>query len=117
MRVWRNAKLYIESSDFGMAVSAALLKKKVPVVVVTDKANADFSVQTTAVATKEGGGERVAKILMFGAFAGSGRRFEGTVTIINRDGAVVFAHNSKKENFQGAAENVAKNLNKHIAGQ
>lgn len=117
MKVGRGARLFIEPSEFGMAVSAAILKKKVPVVVVTDREKADFTVQTTSTATTEKGGERVAKILMFGAFAGSGRRFEGTVTIANLDGAIVFAHNSKKENFQSAAENVAKNLNKHILGR
>ena len=117
MRVGRGARVFVEPTEFGMAVSAAFLKKKVPVVVVTDRDKADFFVQTTSTSTSEKTGERVAKILMFGAFAGSGRRFEGTVTMANRDGAIVFAHNSKKENFQSAAENVAKNLNKHILGQ
>ena len=45
---------------------------------------------------------------------GSGRHFSATVTITNRDGAIVFAHNSKKENFQDAAQNVANKLKQHI---
>jgi hypothetical protein len=112
------AKLFIDSSDeFGMALSAAILKKKVPVISTTDRAKADFFVSTTSNSTKEGSGTRVAKILMFGAFAGSGNRFDATVTVTNRDGAVVFAHNSKKENFQSAAENIAKMLKKSAEGQ
>ncbi len=116
-RIERNAKLFIEPSDFGTALSAAILKKKVPVVVITDQEKADFFVQTVSNATQEKTAERVTKVLVFGAFAGSGRRFEASVTITNRDRAVVFAHNSKKENFQSAAENIAKELKKHIEGK
>jgi hypothetical protein len=43
-----------------------------------------------------------------------GKHFEATVTITNRDGAIVFAHNSKKENFQSAAQNIAGEIKKHI---
>lgn len=116
-RVQRDARLFIEPSEFGMALSAAILKKKVPVVAVTDRDKADFFVQTTSNATKEGTGERVAKILVFGGFAGSGKHFDASVTVANRDGAIVFAHNSKKENFQSAAENIAKELKKHVEGK
>lgn len=115
MRMQHGAKLFIEPSEFGMALSAALLKKRVGVVGLTDREKADFFVQTASTSSKEGGGERVAKVLMFGAFAGSGKRFEATVTITNRDGAIIFAHNSKKENFQSAAENIAKEIGKHLA--
>jgi len=114
-RVMPGAKIYIDPADeFGMAFAAAVLKKKVAVVTVNDREKADFFFQATTTASKEGTGERVAKILVFGGFAGSGRRFEGTATITNRDGAIIFAHNSKKENFQSTAENIAKNLKKHI---
>jgi hypothetical protein len=113
-RITYGARLYVEEGEFGMALSAALLKKKVPVVVLRDRDKADFFVETTSASKKEGAGERVAKILAFGVFAGSGKSFDATVSITNRDGAVVFAHNSKKENFQSAAENVAKNLKKYI---
>jgi len=36
------------------------------------------------------------------------------VTVSTIAGDVVFAHNSKKNNFQSAAENVANELKKHI---
>ena len=114
MHIPPNAKLFIEASNFGMALSAALLKKHVPVVATTDSSKADFFVHTTSAATKESGGEHIVKILAFGAGAGSGKHFDATVTVTNRDGAIVFAHNSKKENFQSAAQNIAGELKKHV---
>jgi len=97
-----------------MALSAAILKKHVPVIPTTDSAKADFFVLTVSNATKEGGAERVTKILAFGAGAGSGKHFDASVTITNRDGTIVFAHNSKKENFQSAAQNIAGEIKKSI---
>lgn len=117
MHIPRDAKLFIEPSEFGMALAAALLKKHVPVAAVTDQEKADFFVKTASNATQEKTGERITKLILFGGFAGSGRHFDATVTVTNRDGAIVFAHNSKKENFQSAAENIAKELKKHIEGQ
>lgn len=110
------ARLYVPSDEFGMALCAAILKKHVPIVAMTDSLKSDFFVRTVSHSTKEGGAERIAKILVFGGWAGSGKQFNATVTITNRDGAVVFGHNSKKENFQSAAENVAKRLKQSIEG-
>lgn len=114
MRVTRDAALFVEQTDFGKALTAAFLKKKVPVVVLTSADKADFTIATTSSATREGQGERVAKVLALGMFAGSGQKFEATATVTNRYGAIVFAHNSKKGNFQSAAENIANELKKHI---
>jgi hypothetical protein len=107
-------KVFIDQSDFGMALAAAILKKEVPVSVVADSSKADFWIATTSKESHEGGAERVAKVLTFGGFAGSGKHFDATVTIRNRDGVIVFAYNSQKGNFQSAAQNVAKNIKKHI---
>lgn len=115
-RIARGAVVYIEPTEFGMALSAAILKKHVPVVGTTDRSRAAFFVQTTSEQHKEGGAERVAKILVFGGFGGSGRSFNATVTIVNAEGSIVFAHNSKKGNFQSAAENIAKEILKHVIG-
>lgn len=116
MRIQRNAKLFIEPSDFGKALSAAILKKKVPVVAMTDRDKADFFVETASNAAQEKktAVSLVSKILVLSAFAGSSKTFDATVTVANRDGAIVFAHNSKKSNFQSAAENIANELKKHI---
>lgn len=107
-------KLYVPSDDFGLALSGAILKKKVQVAVVTDSTKADFWLRSTSKSTKEGGAERVAKVLAFGFGAGSGTHFDAAVTIANRDGVIVFAHNSKKGDFQSAAQNVASKLKNHI---
>ena len=109
--------VYIQPGDFGMALTAAILKKKVPVSVVDDSTKADFNIQTTSSETHEKTGVRIVKILALGAGAGSGNHFDATVTAKNRDGVVIFAYNSRKENFQSAAQNVAKNLKKHIDGK
>lgn len=108
------ARIFIEPSEFGMALAAAILKKNVRVVSMTDSAKSDFFVQTASNERIEKGGERIAKALVFGGWMGSGRHFSATVTITNRDGAIVFAHNSKKENFQDAAQNIASKLKQHI---
>lgn len=110
----RGDKVYIDQSDFGMALAAAILKKQVPVSVVADSSKADFWFATASKETREGGAERVAKVLAFGGFAGSGKHFDASVTARNRDGVIIFAYNSQKGNFQSAAQNVAKNLKKHI---
>jgi hypothetical protein len=112
-----NAVIYVENSDFGQAVSAAFLKKKVPVLVTTTRDKALFFLEETSNATKEGTGERVAKVLAFGVFAGSGKTYEASVRLTNSDGLVVFAHNSKKKDIRGAAEDVANKLNDHIKKQ
>jgi hypothetical protein len=114
MRIGPGSRLFVESTQFGMALSAAILKKKVPVVAVTDRSKADFFVQTVSDEKRAKSGEKIVRFLFTG---GSGDRFNATVTIVNSDGAIVFAHNSKKENFQSAAENIAKNLKKHIEGE
>jgi hypothetical protein len=111
MRIAKNARLYVEPSDFGMALSAALLKKEVPVVVLTNKEKADFFVQTIGAAKQEATATKVTRMLVWGT---SGDRFDATVTITNRDEAIVFARSAKKGNFKDAAEDIAKNLKKQI---
>lgn len=116
-RIENNAILYVEDSDFGQAISAAFLKKKVPVLVTTTRDKAQFFLEETSNATKEGTGERVAKVIAFGVFAGSGKTYEASVRLTNSDGLVLFAHNAKKKDIRGAAEDVANKLNEHIKKQ
>ena len=108
-RVFAGAKMFIEDSgEFGTALSAALMEKKVPVVVVTNQAKADFTARTASTDRRAGGGEKVARILV-GAWGG-GDRYHATTSISNRDGVVVFAYNVKKGNFQDAANSTANEL-------
>ena len=109
-----SAVLFVEPTEFGQALAAALLKKQVPVRVTTDREKATHLLLETHAAKQEGQGERVAKVLMLGGMAGSGKSFEATVSVTDRDGTVLFAHNMKKGNFQSAAEGIAKHLKKHI---
>ena len=109
-----NATIFVEESEFGQALSAAILKKKVPVMVTTNRERADFYMEETSNATKEGTGERVAKVLAFGVFAGSGKTYEASVRLTNPDGAVIFAHNARKSNIRSAAEDTANRLKDHI---
>ena len=116
-RIEPNSVIYVEASDFGQALSAAILKKKVPVLVTTVRDKATFFIEESSKADKEGTGERVAKVLAFGAFAGSGKSYEASVTLINADGIVLFALNSKKGDIRRAAENVAEKLGDFIKKQ
>jgi hypothetical protein len=110
-RVFAGSRLFIEDpGEFGTALSAAFIEKKVPIVVVTDSTKADFTVRSASTDRRAGGGEKVARILAFGAFAGSGDRYHATTSIINRDGVVVFAYNVKKGNFQDAANSTANEI-------
>jgi hypothetical protein len=112
-----NDVIYIEDSDFGQAMSGAIMKKKVPVLVTTARDKASFFLEESSKATKEGTGERVAKVLAFGAFAGSGKTYEASVRLTNTEGIVLFAHNSKKENIRSAAEDVANKLKDYLKKQ
>ncbi|OFW37674.1 MAG: hypothetical protein A3J29_06275 [Acidobacteria bacterium RIFCSPLOWO2_12_FULL_67_14b] len=116
-RIDLNALVFVEDSDFGQALSAAILKKKVPVLVTTARDKAQFFLEETSNASKEGAAERVTKVLAFGVFAGSGKSYEASVTMTNADGTVLFAHNAKKKDMRGAAEDVANKLNDHIKRQ
>ena len=127
-----NAKVFIEGSetmdasnsknkakygDFTLAITAALAKKKVPVVVVTDVERADFLIRHTSSAKEDSTGTKIAKIAIMGGLWGSSK-FEASIMVIDKAStAVVYSYNVKKGNFQSAAESFAKNLNNNIAGK
>jgi hypothetical protein len=131
-RVPANAKCFIEGSetmdasnsknkakygDFTLAITAALAKKKVPVVVVTDVDRADYIIRHTSSAKEDSTGTKIAKIAIMGGLWGSSK-FEASIMVIDKAStAVVYSYNVKKGNFQSAAESFAKNLNNNIAGK
>ena len=101
--------------DFGMAITAALLKKKVPVSVVMDIEKADYVIRHSSTRDEDGTGTKAVKIIFGGGLFGSGVKFEGTFTVIDQEeSVVVFSYNVKKNNFQSAAEAFAKHFKKHI---
>src|SRR5688572_18549031 len=109
--------VYVEASDFGQALQAAIVKKKVPLPVTTDREKALLFLEETSKGDKEATAERVAKVIAFGVFAGSGRSYEASVTLTNRDGLLLWAHNSKKADVRRAAEDVAERLEEHMNKQ
>ena len=129
-RVPARAKLFIEGSetvdasnsknkatygDFTYAITAALAKKKVPVIVVTDIDRADYVVRHTSSAKEDSTGTKVAKIVVLGGLWGSSK-FEASIVVIDKaTTGIVFSYNVKKGNFQSAAESFAKNLNNHMS--
>lgn len=108
--VARNSVVFVEASEFGQALQAALIKKKVPVLVTTNKDKADFYIEETSKLEKEGAAERVTKVLAFGAFAGNGKTYEASITMVNTEGIVMFARNVRKNNPRSAAEEFAEQL-------
>ncbi len=93
--------------DFGLAISAALIKKDVPVLVVTDQAKSQATIRSLSTMKEQTTG----RAIVSGIFGGGGNKFEGTFQVIdNETTAILFAYNVKKNNFQSAAEAFAKHF-------
>jgi hypothetical protein len=76
--------------DFGTALSAALMKKNVPVTIVTDLGKSQWTIKSASSQKEDSTGTKVAK-LAFGGFGGF-TKFEGTIQVIdNQSSAVLFA--------------------------
>jgi hypothetical protein len=104
-----NSKDKAKQVDFGAALSAAIIKKAVPVTVVTDKTKAMWTIQSESSQKEDSTGTKVAKILVWGG--GSFTKFEGTIRVIdNATSAILYAYSVKKGNFQSAAEAFAKHF-------
>lgn len=116
-RVPVGATLYIEPTDVSQALSAAILKKKVPVRLTVDREKASYVLTSVSVAQTEKTGERVAKVIMLGVFAGNGKSRDTSVSIVDADGAVLWAYTTRTPGLQSAAEGVAKHLKKHITSK
>src|SRR5882672_7520814 len=65
-----NSKDKAKQVDFGTAISAALLKKDVPVVVVTDKSKSQWTVKSVSSQKEDSTGTKVAKLAVLGVFNG-----------------------------------------------
>ena len=109
--------------DFGEALATALVKKKVPVALVTGKDEADWVIQSTSAQQRDSGAVKAAKIanegllgVALGAMMGEGfERFEGTIQVVDvESSAVLFAYNVKKGKFKAAAEAFAKHFKSYL---
>jgi hypothetical protein len=104
-----NSKDKARHVDFGAALAAGLLKKEVPVVVVTDPTKAQWTIRSISSQKEDTTGTKIAK-LAFG-FGGGFTKFEGTIQVVdNTSSAVLYAYSVKKGNFQSAAEAFAKHF-------
>jgi hypothetical protein len=104
-----NSATKAKQVDFGSAIAAALVKKEVPITVVTDPAKSQWTIKTVSSQKEDSTGTKVAK-LAFG-FGGGFTKFEGTIQVIDRESTgVLYAYNVKKGNFQSAAEAFAKHF-------
>lgn len=98
--------------DFGSSIAAALMKKKVPVTVVTDRSKAQWIIKSISSQREDSTGTKIAKLAFLGVAAGGFTKFEGSVQVIDVEtSAVLYAYNVKKGNFQSAAEAFAKHFN------
>jgi hypothetical protein len=97
--------------DFGSALAAALAKKDVGVVVVTNPSKAQWVITSTSSQQEDSTGTKVAKLAFCGILCGGYTRFEGTIQVTDMESsAILYAYNVKKSNFQSAAEAFAKHF-------
>ena len=101
--------------DFGIAIAAALVKKKVPVIIVTDLNKSQWTIKAISSQREDTTGTKVAKIIFLGPFGGDFTKFEGTFQVVENElSTVLFAYNVKKNNFQSAAEAFAKHFKNYL---
>lgn len=102
-------------NGFNTYISAALMKKHVPVTIVADRAQADFEITGAAESQKAGW----AKILMTGSVRSDE---QASIQITNlKSGEVVWAYAVNKSNSffgkQSAAESCAKHFGNYLRGK
>jgi len=102
--------------DFGSAIAAALVKKNVPVMVVTDPGKAQWIIKSISAQKEDNTAVKVTKIVTAGPLFGGGfTKFEGTIQVVEIESTgVIFAYNVKKGNFQSAAEAFAKHFGDYL---
>ena len=113
-----NSEHKAKQVDFGTALSAALVKKKTPVMVVTDESKAQLIIKSVSAQKEDSNAVKVTKIAtgaIFGVGSGGFTKFEGTIQVIDiESSAILFAYNVKKGNFQSASEAFAKHFKNYL---
>jgi hypothetical protein len=110
-------KLYVEASpSFTTALTAALIKKNVPIVVVEDKDKAGFILKSAEVDSKEEStGGKIARCLFLDCIGINGNSEVSVKLVRTTDSAVVWAYQVRKANagplgVQSLSEAIAKHL-------
>jgi hypothetical protein len=107
-------RVFIEPHEgFESYISAAIVKKDVPVTVTTDRSTADFVITSVVLAKEESTGSKVARCI-FAYCAGITGQQTATMQLVDaKTQDVAFAYNVKKpgaHNYQSAAEAIAKHM-------
>jgi hypothetical protein len=100
-------------ANFDKALAAALVKKKVPVMLVTDKSRAEYVIEGTALQNESGRADAV-KTLIFGS---SSSKTDVTLKVIDEENSIVaYAYHVtiKKDDFKSAAEDFAGRFKKDL---
>jgi hypothetical protein len=103
-------------SDFGVALTAALIKKHAPATIVLDEKSADYVLQSANVAAKEeSGASKVARCLFAYCIGIEGTSSVSVQLIRVTDSSVVWAYQVRKGNggpngIQSLSEAVAKHM-------
>lgn len=111
-RIPANSKVFIQPMDgFETYVAAALRKKKIPLVLVTNREQADFEITGDVEKQKAGWAKTI-----FGSGLPS---IDASMSVINiKTGVIAYSISSTKENAwrgrKGSAEHLAKNLFKKM---
>src|SRR5712691_9629385 len=72
-----NSRDKAKQVDFGASIAAALVKKGVPVTVVTDASKSQWTVKSVSSQREDSTGTKIAKLAFSGAFSGGFTKFEG----------------------------------------
>lgn len=109
--------LYINADEnFQTALAAALVKKDVPITVMTDRDKAELILQSSSVAAKqESAGSKIARCLFAYCVGIEGSSTASVQLVKASDGSVVWAYQVRKANggpvgIQSLSEAIAKHL-------
>lgn len=109
--------VYITSDDgFQTAITAAFIKKHVNATVLTEKGEAEYTLQAAPVNSKsESAGSKFARCMFMDCVGINGYSSVSVELIRNKDGAVVWAYQVRKGNsgplgIQSLSEAIAKHL-------
>lgn len=106
-----NSKDKAKQLDFGASIAAAIMKKEVPVTIVTDRSKSKWTIKSVSSQREDSTGTKIAKLALIGPFGGGFTKFEGSIQVIdNETSGVLYAYSVKKGNFQSAAEAFAKHF-------
>jgi len=112
-----NPTMYIDAnSEFQTALTAAMIKKHVPIAVTTDKGKADFILQSAPVFSKsESGGSKFTRCMFLDCIGINGYSSVSVELLKSSDSTVVWAYQVRKGNsgplgVQSLSEAIAKHL-------